>query len=555
MTICALIRVGFILAVSVVALVFLPLPRAIATDGVPPEACAYSPIDIEKFGAAPLQPAPLVRSKDGLLETTLTLAYAANRIADCPVHLRAYNGRLTGPTLRARPGDTLRIRLRNLLPANPAFEPADHNVPHNFNTTNLHTHGLHVSPAGNSDNVLLKVEPGSDFDFEIKVPDDHPPGTFWYHAHVHGSTALQVSSGMAGALIIEGGLDDVPAIAAAREQILLFQQIAYDTNGVIENYDVFGPGEWGRSHRQTLINGQIVPRIDMRPGEVQRWRMVHAGVRETLQPVLKDPGRSMADFELAAFSSEVLSAITARVPLIEVAVDGLATGRMDTWDVVELQPGYRSDVLVKAPMVERETVLLLTDGVLPSDRSLLGEPEPERILAMVVVSGQADDMALPRPEELAGLNLFTPVSDEELDRSQAQDVVFDIGPRVCPEGEPCRPCRAGEEGCALRFMINDRPFSHHHRRTLKLGAAAEWTLASQTASHPFHIHVNPFQSSRVGPDGKDQIVWRDTLFVRQGEPPVKVRTRYERYIGLFVIHCHILDHEDQGMMDLVEIVN
>ena len=94
-------------------------------------------------------------------------------------------------------------------------------------------------------------------------------------------------------------------------------------------------------------------------------------------------------------------------------------------------------------------------------------------------------------------------------------------------------------------------------RRLKLGGVEEWTLRTALTSlapnHPFHIHVNPFQHTRIGPDGQPETVWRDTVLVRKGKP-LTVRTRYVRYTGRFVLHCHMLDHEDQGMMELVEIV-
>ena len=174
--------------------------------------------------------------------------------------------------------------------------------------------------------------------------------------------------------------------------------------------------------------------------------------------------------------------------------------------------------------------------------------------ARVVVGGEPADMALPTPEQVAGLALHDPITDAEL-TGAPQTVVFNIAQRVCPPGQTCRPCAADEPDCKTRFMINARPFGMDHVRELKLNTASEWTLSSLLASHPFHIHVHPFQTTRIGPDGQDQIVWRDTLFVRQGDDPVTIRSRYQRYIGRFVLHCHILDHEDQGMMELVEIVN
>src|SRR4051812_23360575 len=247
------------------------------------------------------------------LHVELVLQYSDNMIGTDKVHLRSYNGALVGPTIRARAGDTLDVHLVNKLPKNPptpnniGHEIAEAtlaltrhvaplnlgNVPHNFNTTNLHTHGLHVSPAGNSDNVLLAIAPGEEFYYEIKIPIDHPPGTFWYHPHVHGSTAMQVSSGMEGALIIEGEIDRVPAIAAAKEQVFLFQQLAYATEdnklakeekkGTLEDFNrPFNNGAWGQGKGRTLINGVLEPTIEMQPGEVQRFRLIDAGVEETV---------------------------------------------------------------------------------------------------------------------------------------------------------------------------------------------------------------------------------------------------------------------------------
>ncbi len=96
------------------------------------------------------------------------------------------------PTISILPGETIRITLNNRLPSDPSCikETKQVNVPHCFNGTNLHTHGLWVNPSGNGDNVLISVNPGVSFQYEYKVPTDHPAGTFWYHTHRHGSTAF-----------------------------------------------------------------------------------------------------------------------------------------------------------------------------------------------------------------------------------------------------------------------------------------------------------------------------------------------------------------------------
>jgi FtsP/CotA-like multicopper oxidase with cupredoxin domain len=446
------------------------------------------------------------------------------------VKLRSYNGQLVGPTIEVRPGDTLHVFLDNQLPPEQQPPPPDPNIPHGLNTTNLHTHGLHVSPAGNSDNVLVAIGPERQLEFEIKIPTDHPAGTYWYHPHKHGSVAMQVSSGMAGALIVRGDIDEVPAISDAEEQIFVFQQIPYYlTNdpqdpdkqvNMVEDFRVFIPERWEQSGRRTLINGEFMPTLKLKAGEVQRWRFIHAGTMETLRLRL-------------VRESEPQSVMTQ----YQIAHDGITTGRLDEVQETEMFPGYRVDVLVRAGNVrasnEPETYLLV-DEASPADRSLNGLPETRKVLARVVVEGEKFlAMPLPDEKELAKLVPFKPIKDEEL--TGTQDAVFDIDFRFTPP----------------KFLINGKPFDPNAPpRRLVLGAVEEWLVSSSRfQGHPFHIHVNPFQVM-LG-NGKD--IWKDTLFVPPSQS-VRLRTRYERYIGRFVIHCHILDHEDLGMMELQEIV-
>lgn len=197
------------------------------------------------------------------------------------------------PLINATPGDTVRITLHNDLPAEPdcgaANTPPDD--PHCFNRTNLHSHGLWVSPTGNSDNVLLSIEPGVSFQYEYNIPADHPAGTFWYHPHRHGATAVQTGSGMAGALVIHGDrkptpevngdLDTLlttPAGTPFTDRTLVFVQIPYACHfakngftdwkcgpgetGKVEAINQFGPGEWSQSGRWTTIKGLVLPTFE-----------------------------------------------------------------------------------------------------------------------------------------------------------------------------------------------------------------------------------------------------------------------------------------------------
>lgn len=486
-------------------------------------------------------PAPGAGGRE--LQYELVVAYADNKIGNEPVHLRSYNGGLVGPTIRARAGDTLNIHLINKLPPNPPtpnnLQAAGaelartftrnvppiltSNIPHNFNTTNLHTHGLHVSPAGNSDNVLIAIAPGEEFFYEIKIPTDHHAGTFWYHPHVHGSTSVQVGSGMEGALIIEGDIDKVPAIAAAKEQILVLQQIPYgkidnpivkeDTKGGLESFNrSFLNGAWERGGWRTTINGVLEPVFEMQPGEVQRWRYIDAGAEEALRIKIEAPDKSS-------------------VAQTVIALDGITTGCIEPTDVLEMYPGYRIDVLIRAP--EREGEYLLVDEESPSPLSLLNIKESRKIIGRIKVKGEKRKMDFPKPEELAAIAPYKSITDKEVTGQQKVHFGVQVG------GKSLYP-----------FAVDGVGFDPTApARKLRLGGVDEWTVSSEAIGpHIFHIHVNPFEV--IEPNGKRY--FKDTLFV-PGGAKVKLRTRYVRYVGKFVLHCHILPHEDLGMMQVVEV--
>lgn len=466
-----------------------------------------------------------LRSQGGILRATLVVTKAYNTIGEDAVFLRSYNGNLVGPTLRASPGDVLYITVKNDLAPEPTFT-GNMNTLHGFNTTNLHTHGLHVSPSGISDNVLLTIAPGATQQYEIRIPKDHDAGTFWYHAHVHGSTAAQVSSGMGGMLIIDGGVDEVPEISEAQERVFVLQQISYYNEGlkygvIEEQYadKIFGPGKWNKLGRYTTVNGIQIPVLKMVPGSVERWRFVHAGVREdVLLKLIPSTGTGPA------------------LRLHEIAVDGLSLGKVQESETVELWPGYRSDVMVQAPATPGE--YLLIDEKVAANEALEGEAVPRKYIARLVVAGTPKPMELPKSSQLTKYRrpTLTNVPANEVGTQTAHYAII-AGPR---------------------FTIDGKEFAHGDPRKLTLGTVDEWKLTALQA-HPFHIHVNPFEVLSIKEDATGQEtleapVWRDTIVIRQGFT-IRMRTRYEDFSGVFVQHCHILDHEDQGMMQLVEVVD
>lgn len=457
------------------------------------------------------------------------------------VKLRSYNGKLVGPVIEARPGDTLNILLDNQLPMEPHTPGPDHHSP-GFNTTNLHVHGLHVSPVGNSDNVMIELVPGQQLQYEIKIPRDHPAGTYWYHPHKHGAVAIQVSSGLAGALIIRGDIDEVPAIKAAQEKLFVIQQIPYVINGqtklgqvepgdVVDGHSVFFPGNWEKMKRRFTINGEVEPTLQLRPGEVQRWRFIHAGFREKL--------------ELKLVRRDPKTGVEQTLPQYLIALDGITTGSIDAVEELELHPAYRADVMVRAADLQGkalpEGIYWLVDGSQDAKAE-------SRKLARIVVKGPRVMMRLPTQTELAPLAPFVDIQDSEI--TGHQKAAFEL--RIVP------PPPVG--------LINGKAFNPSAPpRKLLLGAVEEWEVSSPVhpegsgfadEGHPFHIHLNPFQCTikLKGMGGeKEKRVWKDTIFVERGQT-LKLRTRYERYIGMFMVHCHILDHEDLGMMEMMEVV-
>ena len=243
---------------------------------------------------------PLLDSSEGRLQIELVAAPGV-RLAGRDTRALGFNGTSPGPTLRVRPGDELAVRLTNRLD-----QP-----------TNLHTHGLRVSPQGNSDNPFLRVDPGTSFDYLIRVPTDHPAGTHWYHPHHHGTVADQVSGGLAGALIVDGG----PALPVAADRVLLISDITLDTTGTPVPASPMERMQ-GREGALVLVNGQHQPAIPAVPQATQRWRIVNTCV------------------------ARVLSLRLEGHPLVQIAHDGTYLPAPARHDRLVLAPGSRADVLV-----------------------------------------------------------------------------------------------------------------------------------------------------------------------------------------------------------------
>jgi L-ascorbate oxidase len=545
------------------------------------------------------------------------------------------------PTVVMAPGQTVRFRLHNQLPQQTAANCAstDMNAPNPpgcFNVTNLHSHGLWVSPSGNSDNVLISIKPGVSFEYEYNIPVGHPAGTFWYHPHQHGSTAMQVASGMAGALVVEGdsyptakavGDLDVllkkfqPAKGSAAE-VMLLQQIPYGCLnqarsktvpcapgevGVMESFDqVEAPTAWKKSGRYTSVNGKVQPLLDMQTLQLYRWRLVDTGFQASVALRIrraKDAQKLFDAINVANQDQNVMALCDGEdVTQFEVASDGLTHEKIISKTLNYLQPGYRSDILFSLPQagaycVYDETNINSLSVVADTNNTRLigviraaanpkppghAKPNGSQIdFVRAELSSALKGIPLAKlPEDVKGVILedlksglklskfvphpsFTKADEIRLRNSPKEYVTFNIATlgnatRFMIEGDPAK----NPEPDIKNVYQADR-IDH----TVILNTDQMWELGAKLGSHPFHIHVNPFQiisivstkASRksdddIAPQYKDLIgTWKDTLLVIPGHK-IEVATRYERYIGEYVLHCHILEHEDQGMMQNVKVV-
>ncbi len=539
------------------------------------------------------------------------------------VELRSFQGPGTeeaafvAPEIRVRPGQRLRIAIDNQLaacPEGPEAAPC-------YNETNLHTHGLWVSPAGNSDNVMITVRPGEQFQYEYDIPVDHPAGTFWYHPHQHGNGNVQVGSGMAGPLIVTG--DRAPTLTtpgdidillrdergAFAERVLLFQQIhygCYDAAGEVKGRMVDGvyirpwvcePGETGRldrndqdwnwenSGRFTGVNGRVQPVLTGAvAGRFERWRMIQGTPDEAVRMRLYRLAADAPDLRTVTGEGQaewrIRNCLGAPLQMWKIASDGLTGAQVRPTDEAVLFPGERVDVLTWFPAAGRYCVVHDTTRTTSTDN-------PSRMLAVLEVGegeGTAPDTD---PTALLQTRLIAAAEQVMSSPEQAairQAVVANLEDGLKVPAFVWHPTVTPEEVTGYReillsivetpkdalFHINGRSYEHGRiDQFLPLGGVEEWYLTAVAASHPLHIHVNPFQivsivnaegqavadpaSPGYDPDYAGLIgQWKDTLFVKEGYRAV-VRTRFERFTGDFVLHCHILFHGDHGMMQNLRI--
>ncbi|MDJ0591786.1 MAG: multicopper oxidase family protein [Pleurocapsa sp. MO_226.B13] len=440
---------------------------------------------------SPANVTPSYQSKNGLLALDLEASESPINLGDRQAYLLTYNGQIPAPRLEAKPGDKVRIHFTNNLE-----QP-----------TNIHYHGLHIPITGNADNVFLKIEPGEKLTYEFQIPENHPSGTFWYHPHLHGLVAEQLFGGLAGLFIVRGELDEIPEIKAAQEEFLVLQDFSLDVEG--RRFDSAHMSlMMGREGNVIAVNGQVNPRFSFSENELLRLRILNASPSRFYRLFLKDHA------------------------FWQISTDGNSLNEPLAINDLLLTPGQRADVLVDADRPPGEYQLFN----LPYDRGsmgmmggMMGRNNRDEAIAIATIRSESFDRSLPLslPKKL---NSISALPEPQTVRR------FELNHGMSP-------------AVGMAFLINGEVYRGDRLDTqVQLNTVEDWELVNTgVMDHPFHIHGNAFQV--ISRNGKPEslLAWRDTVLVKRGET-VRIRIPFNDFAGKTVYHCHILDHEDLGMM-------
>jgi len=433
----------------------------------------------------------------------------------------AFNGGNVPPVIRASPGDVLKIAYVNELPA---LSPETCAVNPCMDMTNLHFHGLTVSPNSPQDDVIgMMAMPGQTLHYSVEIPRDHPPGLFWYHTHPHGESHRQVLDGMSGAIVIEGMERYVPEVARLRERVIVVRgrSIEHDPNAAALKRDVEIPargcgGETEAVAEIFTVNGMVRPRIDIAPKERQFWRLVNASADRYL------------DLQLDGQKFEV------------VALDGMPLAYHDPkhptriTDHLLLAPAGRLEAVVTGPSAGTHSAL----RSLCVDTGPDGDPNPEMVLADIVQPSPNQAGAQPpRRRRIHAIDdrppLYKPIDVDSLKK-----------------GEPDLTVIFTEDKNG--FYINGRKYSQDASpmTSARVGGYQHWRILNRTAElHPFHIHQVHFLAYAENGAPLVHPAWLDTVNVPyRGSVDVILDFTDPVIKGTSVFHCHLLNHEDKGMM-------
>lgn len=422
-------------------------------------------------------------SRNGRLDMTMVAKRGKVDLNGKRVWTRSYNAQVPGPTLMVCAGDRMKVKLVNRLGDQP---------------TNFHTHGFHVSPRGHHDNVYVNLDPGKTFKYEYSIPRTNPAGSYWYHPHRHHFVDEQIFAGMAGAIIQEGGLDRHPLLRDVPQRIIVLQ------NTQVKNGKVVNVNASNGAKQLIYVNGELFPTANIRPGELQRWRIFNNSSDRML--VLRLNGR----------------------PFWVLAQDGSPLVRPRAIRNLKLAPGQRREVLVRGGKHGTYTLEAAPFKQFP------GPVFPAQPFMFVKSQGKPVEQRKPIPKRLG--RTFEDLRGKKPDRYR----------RIVYSEKQVSKTQTD-------FLINGLMFNPNRVMTMKLGSLEQWKLVNDTSEwHTFHIHINDFQVIKIAGRRQKFVNYQDNVML----PPrssVIIRQRPTQFTGKFVFHCHVVFHEDNGMMAAVAV--
>lgn len=513
--------------------------------------------------------APIITSRNGSLDATLNMVsagftsdpilYGGQPILSSPadpnspnnpnkpVYAMAYQvdaygttypAGYPGPTLQLQTGDTLNLHVIDNL-ADPSTPP---NVVFD---TNLHTHGLHVSDLGNGDNVYRQISPGQSMNVSIPIPSSQPDGVNWYHVHRHMSTHDQVYGGLSGLLLIGDPLDPWPQYKGKIQEVNMGITEVNIQNGHLTNYNAGTTGANFTNGWQKRINGQENPIIHIRPGETQVWNLGSIGAFGAANIAITD-GNLLNPWNGTLLVQDG-NGQNIRPYALSLAAD--PERMQDLAAATLIMPGNRLTLAVTAPTTPGTYYLI--DGWGGQDKPAVNAAGQQQFYVLATI--QVDGPAVPDPPPV-----FAPVGPVDPLFYATPDVQRTYEFTINPGATPAQN----------QFLINGKTFGNGVMPQVQIGSVEEWTLTNPinpnaNANHPFHIHQGNFivtavngvpVDPNVAPPAADSSVAyispRDVIDIPSGGS-ITIRFRAEDFPGKYVFHCHILKHEDQGMMSPV----
>jgi FtsP/CotA-like multicopper oxidase with cupredoxin domain len=524
-----------------------------------------------------------LRSLHGALRVDLRLRGAVDAATGSGRYCYELADGTQSPTLRLQPGDLLTLRLKNeivALPGSVGSAGSNHSAHATASdaspcsrgvmsatSTNLHFHGLSVSPVCHADEVLkTSIQPTDPpFEYHFRVPRNAAPGLYWYHPHIHGFSSSQVLGGASGALVIEGIERAIPEVAGLPERILVIRdqellnpqappaksepvvpRMLIDRDGDSANT---GTG-FGKPAKDLSVNFVPVPYPDyppalirMKTSERELWRVLNASAVTYLNLALLH-GRVPQRLGVVAIDGTPLNADSTQAPRVSWVTH------------IGVPPGARVELIVTAPAGDVPG-LFVTRTV---DTGQGGENDPNRALASIVAtpdapgphSRLATPARAPSPPKLPSLASVTPTRVRKLYFSEKLD-------------DPTDPNSAS----AFYLTVEGQspavfdPTAASPNITVRQGDVEDWIIENRsTELHAFHIHQIHFMLMDWSGVPVNEPFLRDTVNVPYftgrtlSYPSVRLRMDFRdpNVVGTFVYHCHLLEHEDRGMMGTVRVL-